>query len=194
MRPSRFAALCALVGAAGMLCVKYTFCAEPSPVTRIAPTDGKQAVSSEPPEGKYRVSVAVARERAKLMHNIYASTLKMLHHRYFHNDTSNIPARAMEDVFSEMATESKVKAKWIAVNTKAMGIDHEPQSEFEKQAAAEIASGKDDFELVEKGFYNRAAAIPLTSGCVSCHTRFFTTPPKSPRFAGLVISVPVNDE
>jgi hypothetical protein len=29
---------------------------------------------------------------------------------------------------------------------------------------------------------------------VGCHTKFFTEPPKTPRFAGLVISIPVTDE
>lgn len=179
---------------ATLLCVDFTLCAEPAPSTTDRPADTKSAVATDSTEGEFRVSVATARERAKLMHKIYASTLHMLHQRYFHNDTSNIPARAMEDVFSEMAEQSKVKAKWISVNTKAMSIDHEPKSEFEKRAATEIASGKDDFEVVEKGFYNRAGAIPLTAGCIGCHTRFFSAPQKTPRFAGLVISIPVNEE
>jgi hypothetical protein len=60
-----------------------------------------------------------------------------------------------------MEAQSNLKAKWIAVNTKAMSIHHEPSSEFEKKVAAAIAAGKGEFALVEDGYYRRAAAIPL---------------------------------
>lgn len=186
--------LFAAAGAAGVLCVTFALCAEPPSGATDRPKADKPAIAAAESEGTHRVSVVVARERAKLMHDIYASTLNMIHHRYFRADTSNVPARALEDVFSDMARQSQVKAKWISVNTKAMSIDHEPQGRFEEEAAAAIGSGKNDFELVEDGYYRRAGAIHLTAGCVGCHTRFFTTPPRSPRFAGLVISIPVNDE
>lgn len=149
------------------------------------------AFSAERPRDDARVSVATARENAKLMHNIYAATLETMHHHFFRNNRAVLPARALEDVFAEIETQSKVKAKWLAVNTKAMSVNHEPQSEFEKKAAAAIAAGKGEFELVEDGYYRRAAAIPLGSGCVRCHTGFFSGDPKTPRFAALVISVPV---
>ncbi|HWG41314.1 MAG TPA: DUF3365 domain-containing protein [Gemmataceae bacterium] len=149
------------------------------------------AVSAESPSGEAPVSVATAREKAKLMHNIYEATLDSMHHHFFRNNRATLPARALEDVFAEMETKSKVKTKWIAVNTRAMNVDHEPKSAFEKKAAAAIAAGKGEFELVEDGYYHRAAAIPLAAECVRCHTGFFAGAPKSPRFAGLVISVPV---
>jgi hypothetical protein len=138
--------------------------------------------------------VATARERAKLLHDVYASTLEMLHHYYFRPEGAVLPARAMEDVFSDMAESSKDKARWISVNTEAMSIQHEPKTEFEKKAAAALATGKPEYELVENGMYRRAAAIPLRSSCVSCHTKHFSVPPKTPRFAGLVISIPLNAE
>ena len=52
-----------------------------------------------------------------------------------------LPARAMEDIFSDVARQSKTTARWISVNTKAMSLDHEPSSEFEKHAAEEIKGG-----------------------------------------------------
>ena len=100
----------------------------------------------------------------------------------------------MEDVFAEMDRQSNIKAGWISVNTKAMSIHHEPKSDFEKQAAKAIAAGKGDYELVEDGFYRRASAIPLGTGCVSCHTGFFSKTPQTQRFAGLVISVPITEK
>jgi hypothetical protein len=43
---------------------------------------------------------------------------------------------------------------------------------------------------VEEGYYRRAGAIELESSCVQCHMGFFKELPKTPRYVGLVISVP----
>jgi hypothetical protein len=144
-----------------------------------------------PSSSKAAGSVGAARANAKLMHDIYAATLEVMHHHYFRSNRAVLPARALEDVFEEIESQSKVKAKWIAVNAKAMSVNHEAKSAFEKKAAAAIAAGKREFEVVEDGYYRRAAAIPLGAGCVRCHTGSFGGEPKSPRFAALVISVPV---
>lgn len=152
----------------------------------------------EPPKenagSNSRIAVEIARDRAENMHEVYEATLEMLHHRYFHRDRSLLPARAMEDIFADMKRRTNVDARWISVNTKAMNIDHEPKSDFEKQAAKEIAAGKPDFESVDTEVYRRATAIPLKAGCVGCHAGAFAASSKTPRFAGLVISVPLNGE
>ncbi len=139
------------------------------------------------------VSVAVARDRAKLAHHIFELTLHVMHDRYFHDPRAIVPARALEDAFAELAERTQVTPRWISVNTKAMSVGHEPKGDFEKQAAAALSAGKQEFEQVEKGVYRRAAAIPLAGECVSCHTGFFAKEPKSPRFAGLVIGIPVEE-
>jgi cytochrome c553 len=74
-----------------------------------------------------------------------------------------------------------------------MSVNHEPRDEFEKQAAKQIAAGKDEFEQVEAGYYRRAAPIPLAAGCVACHSGFSASAAKTPRFAGLVIRIPVHE-
>jgi hypothetical protein len=138
--------------------------------------------------------VASARERAKLLHDVYTTTLEVMHRHYFRREGAVLPARAMDDVFEEMTGRSGGHANWIAVNTKAMNIDHEPTTTFEKKAAAELAAGKEEYELVTQRVYRRATVIPLHSSCVGCHTKMFSDPPKSPRFAGLVISIPLTVE
>lgn len=138
-----------------------------------------------------RVSVEVARDRAKVMHDVYAATLDVIHERYFHGDRAMVPARALEDVFEQIRGRSKVEARWISVSFKPMGLNHEPKSDFEKKAAEDLAKGKPEIEVVEDGYYRRAGAILFTEGCISCHAGFFKTPSKTPKFAGLVISVPV---
>ena len=128
------------------------------------------------------------------MHRIYAATLEVMHERYFHGDRAIVPARALEDVFAGIERDSKIKARWISVNTKAMSLHHEPKSEFEKRAATAIAAGQAAIEVTRDGYYWRAAVIPLGDSCVSCHTGFFNGPPKSPRYAALVIGLPVVGE
>jgi hypothetical protein len=153
----------------------------------------RQRDEPQPPDSS-RVTVEAARERAKLMHDIYAVTLEVMHDRYFHGDRAMVPARAMEDVFEEMQRHSETRARWISVNLKPMSLDHKPESEFEKRAASEISRGETTVEAVEDGYYRSATAIPLTSGCVSCHGGFFSKPSDKPKFAGLVISVPVHKD
>jgi hypothetical protein len=166
-------------------------------VSHLGPSDiaaqqpaGKSS-ASEKIDADKPVSVEVARDRAKLLQSVYASTLDVMHHRYFRSDHAVLPARAMEDIFADIEKQSNIKARWIAVNTPAMSINHEPDGAFEKKAAGEIAGGKSDYEQVEGGVYQRATAIPLKSGCVSCHTKTFTGSDKTPRFAALVIRIPV---
>lgn len=137
------------------------------------------------------VSLSVARERAVLMHKIYTTTLDVMHDRYFHADRSVVPARAMEDVFENVERETGSKANWISVNLKAMSINHDPTTEFEKQAARELGLGKPEYESVDNGIYRRATPIPLHGGCVSCHAGFNPKPSRTPKLAGLVISMPV---
>jgi len=161
--------------------------------------DDSSANASDPSEvaeaaESKRVTVEVARDHAKLMHSIYKATLDVMHDRYFHADRAVVPARAMEDVFLELKRQSDVQARWISANLKPMSVSHKPETKFEKQAAKEIGNGKPDVEIVEDGFYRRAGAIPIGSGCISCHSGFFKNPSKKPKFAALVISIPVSDE
>ncbi|MEN9572714.1 MAG: hypothetical protein RL514_569 [Verrucomicrobiota bacterium] len=142
--------------------------------------------SSTPAE---RPSVVAAREQAALAHVIYTTTMEVLHRHYFRRGQAVLPARAMEDIFAEVAEQSKVEGSWIAVNTKAMSVHHEPKTEFEKQAAAALAAGRERFEFIEADVFRVARPIPLGEGCVNCHTGMFRSPPKSPRMAGLIITV-----
>ncbi len=146
-------------------------------------------VSAEP---RASVSVAVARDRAQTMYQIYSSTLDVLHDHYFHANRAVLPARAMEDIFSDGEAQSGVKTRWIAVNAKAMSVDHEPSNEFEKEASRQIAAGEKSLEQIDGKTYRFAGSIPLHENCVQCHMGTFTAPSKKPRFAGLVISIPVD--
>jgi hypothetical protein len=89
-----------------------------------------------------------ARERARLLHDVYATTLEVMHRHYFQKEKAVLPARAMEDVFEDMARTAGDRARWLAVNTKAMSIQHEPKTEFDRKAVAALSAGKESFEVV----------------------------------------------
>ena len=141
-----------------------------------------------------RLSLKEAQARARLLHNVYSSTLDVMHHHYFREDRSAIPARVMVDIFAELEAEESIQARWISVNAKAMSIDHKPSDEFEKLAARELAKGNDTFEKIEDGVYRRAGAISLMNrGCLGCHLGLGVSAKKD-RFAGLVINIPILEE
>ena len=191
---TRWIVTCSIIALISALCVAVVSLAAPPSASKNQATAEKKSGSPKKTGGKKRVSGEVARQRAKLTHNIYSATLDAIHHRYFRDDRSTVPARAMEDVFSDIARKENIEARWIAVNAKAMSIDHRPKDEFEKRAAKEIAAGKPDYELVEKGVYRRAQGISLMNrGCLGCHLGF-AKPGKTKRFAGLVISIPVKGD
>jgi Protein of unknown function (DUF3365) len=177
-----------LVGAA--ILGLWALSADPAGVSAQPPAGPKAA-----PDGKAEekpLSVEEARERAKLLHRVYSSTLDVMHHRYFRSDRATLPARALEDVFKDIEAETNIQARWIAVSTTAMSIHHEPETEFEKKAARQIAAGEGEFEQVQGGVYQRAGVIPLKAGCVGCHAGPLSAAnAKTPKFAGLVIRIPM---
>ncbi len=188
--------MASMIGRMGLLGVVLGFCAVVSSnaQTQTGGSAEKGGPAARRVRAEQRVSVGVARDRAKLLHEVYASTLEVMHQRYFQGDKSPVPARVMEDVFGRVRREYKIEARWIAVNLSAMSIDNEPQTEFEKQAAREISAGKSEFEVVQDGFYRRAGVIHLDGGCLRCHGAFLTEPAKSAKYAGLVINVPLLEE
>jgi hypothetical protein len=181
-----------LFGIMAVTCMTIALSAEP-PESQEKKPQGKQPSPSEiKADERARVTIEVARDRAQIMQEIYASTLNVMHERYFHGDRAVVPARAMKDIFSDIKRQSRTQAKWISVNMNAMNIDHEPASDFEKHAAKEIAAGKTNVEMIEDGYYRLASAIRLTDGCIKCHETSFNRPNATAKYAGLVISMPVH--
>ena len=176
-----------------LLTISLSFGADEKTSDETSGEASKEVTDEKRPDAEQitRVPLSVARDRAMLMHQIYTTTLDVMHDRYFHADRSVVPARAMEDVFENLERETGSKANWISVNLKAMSINHDPTTEFEKQAARELGLGKPEYESVDNGVYRRATPIPLHGGCVSCHAGFNPKPSKTPKLAGLTISMPV---
>lgn len=143
------------------------------------------------PKRSATAALAIARERAETAHVIYSATLEMLHRHYFRRGQAVLPAKGLEEVFAEVADQSKVAGSWIAVNTKPMSVNHAPKTDFEKRAAAAIAAGQERFEELDADVLRVARPVPLGEGCVSCHDGMFRSRTKSPLVAGLIVAVPL---
>lgn len=188
MKPAGFLVLVAACASAALLSWPFVSAEEPN----LTPAEAARQARLERKARELdeaRVPLSIARDRAKTMHDIYVATLDVMHHRYFHANRSVVPARALEDVFSHIKHQSRMEAHWIAVNLPAMSVDNEPETEFEKRAALELGTETSSIETTENGYYRRAGVIPLTSGCISCHNGL--KPTTTPKFAGLVISIPI---
>ncbi|MCC7419129.1 MAG: DUF3365 domain-containing protein [Planctomycetaceae bacterium] len=183
-----------LVGA--VVLGSYVSQAQP-PAGEKKPRPRKRADANVPADSKDRVTLEAARDKAAQLHAIFESTLHALHRNYFHREKERnpVPARAMQEIFSDLGRESHIDVRWISANTKAMSLDNEPQDEFERLASRAISAGKDSFDRVDNGSYRRAGSIVLGGSCISCHAATtFGPPPTTPRYAGLVISIPVREE
>lgn len=152
-------------------------------------------VENEAKEPVAELTVAEARRHAKLLHNTYAATLHTVHREYFRESgRTPIPARVLEEVFYWVDEETHGETRWISVNTEAMSIEHNPKTDFEKEAAKVLATGKEEFEKIEDGMYRRAGAIKLFASCLKCHESALTQSVTRRRVAGLVISIPCKAE
>ncbi len=155
------------------------------------PTPATTSSETSRPEVQ-RLSVDEARRQAKLLHEVYVRTLHTVHRTYFDEDSRDtIPARAMENVFTDIDRETGGRTRWIAVNTPAMNIDHKPEAGFEHDAARQLAKGEREFERIDDGVYRRAGAVSLFAGCTKCHLSGIRPQQKVRSVAGLVISLPV---
>lgn len=135
-------------------------------------------------------SVDEARGRARLLHETLHGALQVMHRDFFREDEGlKIPSRSLEDVFKEVASSYGVRLRWIAVDTKAMNIDNEAKSDFEKQAVAALKSGKKEYETGRPDEYRFAGRIRLSAGCLSCHASRRSS--NADRAAGLVIVMPL---
>lgn len=131
-----------------------------------------------------------ARTRARILHETINGALQVMHRDFFNPaERLAIPSRSLEDVFKELARTWQVNVRWLVVNADAMNLDHQPQDDFEKEAAQELAAGKSEYEALEDGRYRYVGSIRLRSQCLKCHVARRTS--TEDRFAGLVISMQV---
>ena len=131
-----------------------------------------------------------ARGRARLMHETIHGALQVMHRDFFREgEKLTIPSESLEDVFAELTRSYGVKARWLAVDTPPMNIDHKPADAFEKSAVKALKDGRKEFEAVEQNTYRYAGPITLSSDCLKCHAPLKTN--TKDRLAGLVLTLPL---
>lgn len=156
-------------------------------------TDGAASMraASEPPETARRPSELEARDRARLLHETVHATLHYVHQDYYREDEGlPIPAASLQQVFRALAERQGVTLHWLAVNARAMNVDHKPRNSFEISAVRALSGGQEEVDAVEQGVYRHAGVIPLGSECMTCHLPGQTRAAK--RVAALVIELPVD--
>lgn len=150
----------------------------------------RRSAAAAEPGGPLPNTIDEARGRARLLHETLHGVLQVVHRDFFREDEKlPIPSQSLEDVFEEVARSQKVEMRWLAVNTEAMNVDHEPKSDFDKSAVKALRSGQTEFELIENGFYQHAGTVRLSAQCLKCHLPSRSS--NKDRAAGLVISIPL---
>lgn len=134
--------------------------------------------------------VEEAKLRSQLLHEVLHGALQVMHRDFFkEEEKSKIPSESLEDVFEEMEKTWGVKIEWLAVDTKAMNVDHRADDAFEKKAVEVISSGAEAHEMKEGAYYRYAGVIPLGNRCLKCHVPDRTS--LEERKAAVVISMPL---
>ncbi len=125
------------------------------------------------------------------MHELVRGTLQVMHRDFFDDENPHtIPSASLEDVFKEMDKSFDVQIKWMTVDTDLVNVDHRPQTEFEQQAAKQLAIGKPFIDASGAERYQFAGAIRLGSQCLKCHVKLRTD--NRDRTAAVLISMPVH--
>ncbi|MEQ8789812.1 MAG: DUF3365 domain-containing protein [Pirellulaceae bacterium] len=138
-------------------------------------------------------AVLEARSRARVLHETIHGALQVMHRDFFDEEQGRvIPSRSLEDVFHELERSHHVTVRWMSVNTSAMNVDHEPQTEFEKNAAKALASGRKQYEEIARDGYQYAGLIRLSSRCLKCHVPNRTS--TEDRAAALTITMSLSEK
>ncbi len=134
--------------------------------------------------------VGEAKVRSQLLHEMIHGALQVMHRDFFkEEEKSKIPSESLEDVFGEMEKTWGVKIEWLAVDTKAMNVDHRADDAFERKAVEVISAGSDSHEMKDGAVLRYAGVIPLGNRCLKCHVPDRTS--LEERKAAVVISMPL---
>jgi hypothetical protein len=149
--------------------------------------------ASPEPASTDPVSPREARGRARLLHEVVRGALQVMHRDFFDpDDRDRIPSSSLEDMFEGVKDSLGVELRWLGVNAKVMDVDHKAKDEFEKRAVSALATGKREFESIEKNTFRFVGAIRLHNACLKCHVPFRNS--LETRTAGLAISIPLRSE
>ncbi len=131
--------------------------------------------------------------RARLLHELSAGALQVVHRDFFDDENpKSIPSASLERVFTEVSRTYGVTMKWLNVGLDVVNVDHQPENDFEVLAAQKISKGDPFVEQLESGKYTFVGSIRLGSQCLKCHLKDRRS--TEAKAAGLVISMQLSDQ
>lgn len=132
-----------------------------------------------------------ARGRARMLYETIHGTLQVVHRDFFGGaEDLNLPSQSLEDVFKELAVQSRIQVRWLGVNA-TKKADHQPQDDFERKAAQALLAGKKEYAEREGNLYRYVGTIRIQNECLKCHVPNRTS--LEDRVAGLAISIPLRN-
>ncbi len=151
--------------------------------------DEETTESASPSRADLPATAEEARGRARILHETIHGALQVMHRDFFGDDEElNLPSQSLEDVFKEISRSFGVEIRWLGVNA-TKDVDHKPQDDFEKRAAAAILKGATEYADVERGKYRHVGMIKIQNECLKCHVP--NRQSLEDRFAGIAITIPL---
>jgi hypothetical protein len=121
------------------------------------------------------LSVERTREQVKMLDNLYKNAVVSITNRYVGEQDRQPAIMVAQDVFGAMREQGWHSAKLVDATGEPMNDANAPRTDFEKEAAREINSGKPYFDrVVGEGKARRlltATVVPVVmQKCADCHT------------------------
>ncbi len=137
-------------------------------------TKTKQATASlkpTPPAPATGVSVEEARRTVELLNDVYQVSLQEIHRRFpIGGGQPIVAALVIRDIQKRVSNRRGVQSRFLAVDTRAMNLDHAAKDAFERRAVEKLAAGARRWEVVENGQLRVATVVPLGGTCFPCHS------------------------
>jgi len=142
---------------------------------RVFPGRDARADSTSRAEAEADPAVERTREQVKMLDDLYKNAVVSITKRYVRSQDKQPAIMVAQDVFSAMKKQGWHSAKLVDATGEPLNDDNAPQTEFEKEAARQINSGKPYFErVVGEGKERRllaATVVPVVmQKCADCHS------------------------
>ena len=159
----RWSVLACTVGLAALL-----------PATFMGMPPGRIARAGTGPQTEADRALERTREQVKMLDQIYKNAVVSITKRYVGTQDEQPAIMVAQDVFGAMKKQGWHSAKLVDATGDPMSESNAPKTEFEKEAARAVDSGKSYFErVVGKGNDRRllaATVVPVVmQKCADCH-------------------------
>ena len=110
-----------------------------------------------------------AKRAVALLDDAYNLILHETHETYPTKPGRPVAASLVRELQETMTAKGWPASRFLAVNAILMNPKHRPKDDWERQAVAEMKSGKTVVEHEKPGEYRATTMVSLRGGCTSCH-------------------------